>query len=96
MASPPIFNLYRDILPALVTEKTKCNPAELPIAILKRVQTAVEARNQLVHKGTFDLSWRELDDIIEAIRRALWFLDYFTGAQWALEYAQRAMPSYAG
>jgi hypothetical protein len=86
LQSPPVFKLLRDYLPQLTPPSgavDHCNA--LPGDILAVINQAVQARNELLHRGkSFPRArLRELD---HAVHFALRMLDFYSGEAWAEGY----------
>jgi len=81
--SPPVRKLLSDFLPTVPANRKYQGKVFIPKSIRKRVHQAIERRNEIVHGGAAATEL-ELQDFIDAIRDAIWLLDYYGGVEWAL------------
>ena len=58
----------------------------LPESVLKSLTKGVSIRNRLSHAGDSHLSDEDMEDILGAVHDLLWLVDYYAGAQWALDF----------
>lgn len=83
--SPPVFKILSEYLPTL--ESRDAIPIPPPPKRLRTlVRKAVEARNDLAHKGEVAASL-DLEDLVDGVREILYMFDFFSGREWALALA---------
>jgi hypothetical protein len=80
--TPPIHKILKSYLPRIA------DCSAMPNGLHNKIQKAVEARNDLVHKGEYAMDYSGLTKHLANVRKCLWWLDYLQGADWALSRAQ--------
>lgn len=83
--SPPIRRMFRDFVPLLpvrVPDGWRLVPP--PHSVLKRIDAAVEARNDIVHLGSGEFSRADLEPFLDLVGDLLYLLDFCRGQSWAV------------
>lgn len=86
MPSPPITKMLSGYLPHLPA--VKCFGGKVlppPKSIIKSLQNGMEMRNKTTHTGSPAPSFDELEELLLSVRDTLYLLDYYCGAEWALD-----------
>ena len=83
--APPVTRLIRDLLPLLTERRTK-DGRVVPLALRQQLQTAIEQRNAIVHRGDVSPGAIELNDSIRAVNDFLFLLDWLSGHEWAFDH----------
>jgi 6-pyruvoyl-tetrahydropterin synthase len=58
----------------------------IPKDLRKSIKSAEEARNEIVHRSKRAVSVLDAKEYVEAVRNALWLLDYYSGLDWARDF----------
>jgi hypothetical protein len=85
--TPQVVRMLREYLPTLPAANTiggKVVPP--PEQHLDRLKKAVNARNQLAHKGGASPTGRDLRLLLVDMKEILWLLAYYAGSSWALHH----------
>jgi hypothetical protein len=82
--SPPIDRILKSYLPMLPCRIG--HSVSIPERHRKLVQKAMNARNNLAHRGTLVIAAADLEEILRAINDVLWLLNYYAGHKWALGF----------
>jgi hypothetical protein len=84
--APPAVTLYRDNLAKLpVLNTVRGSAVAPPEHVLKSLEKAVSARNNLVHRGSKPLDQSSLNGKLNDIRDLLLLVDYYRGFAWAFD-----------
>lgn len=84
--SPPLVSMVKNYLPLLPTKlKIYGKVLPPPSKLTKAIQKGVETRNKTIHVGNPAPAPEELESLLLAIRDLLYILDYYCGAEWALD-----------
>jgi len=87
LPTPPLVRMVREYLPTLPARcKLNGQVKPLPEPVLKSLDKGVSIRNRLSHAGDSRLSDENIEDILGAVHDLLWLVDYYSGAQWALDF----------
>jgi hypothetical protein len=83
--TPPLIKMleeYVPVLPARCAFGGQVKPP--PERVLKSLKKGVSIRNGLVHAGTRSPSHDTVDEVLQAVRDLLWFMDYYCGHERAM------------
>ncbi len=87
LPTPPLIQMLTDYLPILPAQ---CNfnghVKSLPQEVLDVIRKCVTIRNNLAHKGTANLNYDNVENILLAVYDLLWLMDYYSGFEWACDY----------
>jgi hypothetical protein len=87
--SPPMVKLITEYIPTLKSKAHGHGLVErLPDSINDDIKKAVTWRNDLAHKGVFNLSEDKLIELLSTIKDLLWYFDYHSGHEWARSYCR--------
>jgi hypothetical protein len=85
--SPPAVSMLDDYVPRLVRLKGRPDRARrLPKQLVTTLHRGVKLRNEIAHTGADNPIDDDLRELLEAVRDALYLLDYLGGRDWALEH----------
>jgi hypothetical protein len=93
---PPIRRLLAEYLPALADSSSESRPPTPPKAVLDLIDKAVAARQRVAGSGSDDLSHEAVEEMLSAIKDALWLLDFYGGVPWAVSHLTPATRSALG
>jgi hypothetical protein len=85
LPSPPLNRLTRRYLPFLTQKRTRCGQIAPP-ELLKTLDDAVEARNEVVHRGAPPPGREAVTEILASVNDFLYLLDWFAGHEWAFHH----------
>jgi hypothetical protein len=88
LQSPSIVGLVQHCLPSLPIQtsfrgKSICPPPE---ALLEEIESAVQARNRVTHRGEKPPDRESMERKSAAVSDFLWLLDYYQGDAWAINH----------
>jgi hypothetical protein len=87
LPTPPLVRMVSEYLPMLPARcKLNGQVKSLPEPVLESLRKGVSVRNQLSHAGDSHFSDEVMEDILGAVHDLLWLVDYYSGAQWALDF----------
>lgn len=87
LPTPPLRRMLREYLPKLPARcKLDGQVKPPPTEVLDTLEKGVTIRNQLSHAGTASPSVEVVEEILRAVQDLLWLMDYYSGAEWALNY----------
>lgn len=88
LPTPPLHRLIRDYLP-FYTDKRAADGQAVPKHVRRVLHSAVEARNEVVHRGAGDYPPEQLAELLVAVNDLLYLLDWFGGKEWAFTHLQK-------
>jgi len=83
LPSPPLSTMVKDYLKELPIRADVPPARRSPKHLRRLLHDAVEARNQVVHRGTTPAV--SLRETLTGIREFLYLLDFYCGHSWAIE-----------
>jgi hypothetical protein len=84
LPSPPLTKLLKDYLPLLTTRRTT-NGEVIPRSIRASLDSAVQTRNKIVHRGAGAPSSIVLTELLATVNDLLYLLDWLSGSEWAFD-----------
>ena len=84
--SPSMAKLLTGYLPRLTETRTSDRAAPIPKHLLKRLDRAMEKRNDLTHTEEPPPSTEEVAELLSSVNDLLYLLDWFAGQEWALAH----------
>lgn len=84
--SPPVDRILKSYIPTLPSRVQGAGKAVIPDEHRRSVKRAMEARNELAHRGKLSLPADEVENFLRAVNDLLWLLNYHAGYEWALNY----------
>ena len=88
--SPPVVKMLDLYLPTLPVKLRINDKVFIPNEILDTLKVAVLKRNEITHKGRKVRYTESLNEILTCVQMTLYFLDYYSGHQWALDNMRSA------
>lgn len=87
LQTPPVGKLLRQFIPTLKARSsfggsTKPPPTDL----IRIIERGVEDRNEVAHAGKDAPPYKELEELLLAVRDCMWLFDYYRGFEWAKDY----------
>jgi hypothetical protein len=95
LPSPPLAQMLADFLPTLPLRcKLERQEYLVPPLLLDEIKKAVTLRNEIVHRGQASgLKIKTVNSVLLAVRDLLYLLDFYAGAQWAIEHVSYEVKS---
>jgi hypothetical protein len=86
--TPPVGKILRKFLPTLQVKAKRIDggPIMPPRELIRRIEEAVEYRNDVVHAGKPPPTRQELAGMLRAISDFLWMCDIYLGEHWAARH----------
>jgi hypothetical protein len=88
ITTPPVGKVLRKFLPTLRVRAKRIDggPIMPPQQLIRRIEKAVEHRNDVVHAGKPPPARQELAVMLRAISDFLWMCDIYLGEHWAIKH----------
>lgn len=86
VASPPVVKLLKEYVPSLPGIKERHAKVPVPDSIIETLNKGVTRRNTASHLGEKSISLEFTDRVLEAVNDLLRLLDFYQGADWALNH----------
>jgi hypothetical protein len=86
LPSPPIGKLLKFVSKLPSRSLVAGNKPNIPESITKKMNAAMQLRNEIAHRGDAALNHKALEEFLLATKDLLWLLDYHAGKSWALTF----------
>lgn len=83
--APSWSKLVKEPLGLLTTRRVEGTNRVLPKTITAPIESALNRRNQFVHRGATEFEENELESLLQAVNDFLYALEWLKGNEWALE-----------